>query len=922
MRPLKLTMSAFGPYAGTTVIDMAALGREGLYLITGDTGAGKTTIFDALTYALYGELSGNIRTAGQVRSKYASAETPTETELVFEYAGREYTVRRNPEYQRPKKTGTGTTRQSADAWMKFPDGSIRTGVKDVNAAVNELIGLNKIQFCQIAMIAQGEFLKLLNAGTEERQKIFRSIFRTDNYRTLQDRLKETARELDNAYRELSREIAGKLGSVRYGQDDPAGAVLSDAGRAAADIDNTVRTIESLIERQNSRADESQAALAEIEESLNTVNLKKADLARAEAAETDLKAAENRITKLTEELSSAKTACEAAKTKLDDKKIIDDKAAVLEHDMPVYDELAQITGKISKLSDSISGAAADLKTAEDSLADHISKAAGYDTELKGLSGAGESLARYESSLEICSSRIKALDALEQELEAVNEQRTSLADAQNDYLDLEKKAVLDEKSFAELRFQFMSEQAGILAADLQDGVPCPVCGSLAHPAPAAKSDSAPGRDEVDAAEEKAKKSRAKAVKAANTAASLKGNLENAEKAFALRIGEYKSGSNADDDPAEIINAARDESGTEAAALKEKIREEKSRVRRKQEIEKLIPETEAESNRLRSSVSDLKVSLAQQNAELSSLEARKEEIAAKLIYPDKAAASAHLKEMRKESARIAQEAEEADAGLRRVTESLSSERTRAEQLKKTIDSIEVCDTEALDSEAADLTERKNSLTEEIQSLRTDLAINTSCLEFLAENVARADKLRKQWSSADALSRTANGTLAGKNKIMLESYVQSFYFDRIIARANTRLMIMSDGQYEFRRDVSSDNIKSQQGLDLNVIDHYNGSVRSVNTLSGGESFKASLSLALGLSDEIQSSAGGIRLDTMFVDEGFGSLDSESLEHAMRALTTLASGNKLVGIISHVDALRERIDKQIVVRKNRAEGSSVIVVA
>ena len=209
MRPLKLTLSAFGPYAGRTVLELSKLGTNGLYLITGDTGAGKTTIFDAITYALYGEASGDHRDPSMFRSKYADAETPTEVELVFSYADKTYTVRRNPEYERPKARGEGYTVQKADAELRYPDGRVVTRLKEVNAAVREIMGVNRDQFLQIAMIAQGDFLKLLLATTEDRKAIFRRIFNTQPFLRLQERLKREANTLENR----CKEVAGSLSQL-------------------------------------------------------------------------------------------------------------------------------------------------------------------------------------------------------------------------------------------------------------------------------------------------------------------------------------------------------------------------------------------------------------------------------------------------------------------------------------------------------------------------------------------------------------------------------------------------------------------------------------------------------------------------------------------------------------------------------------
>ena len=249
------------------------------------------------------------------------------------------------------------------------------------------------------------------------------------------------------------------------------------------------------------------------------------------------------------------------------------------------------------------------------------------------------------------------------------------------------------------------------------------------------------------------------------------------------------------------------------------------------------------------------------------------------------------------------------------------KIDQLKKQLESKEDIDTEKLLEEKNALTEKKTELTEKSETISTRIYTNNRAKENISKKATELTTIEEKWTWVKALSNTANGNISGKEKIMLETYIQATFFDRIIDRANTRLMVMSGGQYELIRRQEASNYRSQSGLELDVKDHYNGSIRNVKTLSGGESFKASLSLALGLSDEIQSNAGGIKLDTMFVDEGFGSLDEESLQQAIKALADLSEGNRLVGIISHVAELKERIDKQVIVTKEKTGGSKVTIV-
>ena len=280
------------------------------------------------------------------------------------------------------------------------------------------------------------------------------------------------------------------------------------------------------------------------------------------------------------------------------------------------------------------------------------------------------------------------------------------------------------------------------------------------------------------------------------------------------------------------------------------------------------------------------------------------------------------------LAKTIERRKAALRNAEKAYTDSAGRVRELKAAIAGLEEQlsggpepDREGVTRQKAELTRQRKALEDRIKGIHAGLAANRSALAGIRDKAGELEALETRRVMVCDLSATANGTLSGKEKIMLETYVQTTYFDRIIDRANTRLMMMTGGQYELKRRIEAENQKSQSGLDLDVVDHYNGSERSVKSLSGGESFKASLSLALGLSDEIQSSSGGVRLDTMFVDEGFGSLDEESLDQAMKALTGLTEGNRLVGIISHVAELKNRIDRQIVVTKERSGGSKAQIV-
>lgn len=1186
MRPIKLTLSAFGPYAGRTVLELDRLGESGLYLITGDTGAGKTTIFDAITYALYGEASGDSRDPGMLRSKYASPDTPTEVELVFSSGGKVYTVRRNPEYQRPKTRGEGFTLRRAEAELICPDGRVVTKTKDVTDAVRNILGIDRRQFLQIAMIAQGDFLKLLLAPTEERKAIFRQLFKTEPYRRLQDELRtETAAlsrrcaEIGASVRQYTDEIDCAAESPLYEELTEAKAGRMPAGETLGLIarvigqderlsDEMSREIDTLEERlrdiharlreneKNERLREGLAAkLAELEEKkgglerssaalkaerdkrpraaeyaaelallesrsgeyeklaeLNgdiqklsaqldsdTGELRRTDSAIAERRESaarlrtegqELASAGEDVQRLSAErdraeaeremlseylacrerldgaenaLNAAREAYEALRPKEDELEELKTETAKLEAELPSYAELENITAGANTSKERLRAAEAALELKKREYESAGTRLAACRAELDALKNAAADLERLTREKETAERRLSALQKLGEDTAELDGLAVLLEKKQAGFLLAGKTADELQRNYVNLNKAFLAAQAGVFASALHDNEPCPVCGSMSHPHPAAIPAEAPGEDELNALRDEsaaaqeelrrisaecaavrtrkdAKESALNAaladiaavredvpwltaeteraihalserISAANArderrqelaaglpaleerAAALaaeQGELEKtraAESASLAALDERRAAlcgrlrcANGDEARRELraLNDGRDRltktlaaaqeafdscrDGYTAAssactqaerrlraglvtdadadafrpvatelhrktlekisALARDIAAAEERAVRKAGTEKLLRETEEELSTLSGTREALSGAVQFNSSRLAEMRRRVQELASSLPFPDGESARARAKE------------------LASLTESMKADLERAErehgQLERAVSALsgetdgliaQLADAPELDA-AAETAERERTetlraeLRQQKQTVDSRIHSNRATAESISERLSELERLERRLSWMKSLADTANGTINGKEKVALETYVQMTFFDRIIARANIRFMVMSGGQYELKRRADAGDFRSQSGLELDVVDHYNGSERSVKTLSGGESFKASLSLALGLADEIQSSAGGVRLETMFVDEGFGSLDEESLDQAIRALGGLTEGNRLVGIISHVGELKERIDKQIVVTKERTGGSKVKIIS
>lgn len=915
MRPLKLTLSAFGPYAGETTLNLSILGSQGLYLITGDTGAGKTTIFDAITFALYGEASGALREGSMLRSKYAGADTPTYVELEFLYRGLTYTIRRNPEYQRPARRGGGTVVQKPEAELHLPDGKVITKYRDVTAAVTEILGVSKDQFCSIAMIAQGDFLKLLLAPTEDRQKIFRQIFRTAPYQVLQERLKNESGELNRRCQALRNNLEQHRNLIRCSPDSPLYPRTLQPESTVAD---TLELLDLLIEADTRESDRLAQLRGETTEAHSACTARANQAALRTRLSGKLAAARVKMADGEAALAQAAEALAREQAREPERESLSAAIAGLEHQMPVYEELNRLLREEAGLRSALAretraeaernAALADLQT---SLADQTSRM----DALKDLSLEQQ---QNETALAGLESRIRELTGLEARLAEQEAAEQDLTKARQSYLLLAAQANDAAAAYHTAERAFLDAQAGILAETLTDGLPCPVCGALHHPAPAALSDQAP----TEAQLKKARTRQDQAAKAAADASAAAGRQS--ERCAMLRQAlEADCVQLLDTTPEQaqpLLIRTKQESVLQQQLLVKTRGELTKKAKQKQDLSRSIPALEEQIRSLTADQVHSSQNKAALGAKLEALRENLTQTRSALSYPDADTAQAALSGLRRNRASLDTALKQARDRHTEVIGGIQLLRGNMESWSSQLSELPELDETAEARALQQLTVQLESL----QHLATETAVrldaNRTARTRIREYGKLLDAAESRYRMIRTLSNTASGNLPGKEKLMLETFVQTTFFDRIIARANTRLLVMTSGQYELIRRTVAGSGRSQTGLDLDVIDHYNATTRSVRTLSGGEAFKASLSLALGLSEQIQLQAGGIQLDTMFVDEGFGSLDEESLRQAIQALTALSSGNRLVGIISHVSELKDRIDRQIVVTKDRSGGSRVTI--
>ena len=1050
MKPLVLTMSAFGPYAGVCTVDFTKLGGRGLFLITGDTGAGKTTIFDGVSYALFGETSGSSRGGEGLRSDFASPGTETYVSLTFEHRGERYAVRRSPEYSRPKLRGEGVTRQPASAELIYPDGRTAAKVGEVTRCVEELLRLNYRQFKQIGMLAQGEFLRLLLAGSDERADIFRRIFDTGTYRRIQQELAARAKERSGELAAARTHLLDNCRRIRVGdspEDGEPGAAVSalpDAlNRLESDGAFGVPAVREALEEQNRQDAGRLKALADAltaqdgERQRLTLRLaaageaarKRTELEALRARAADMEQAAERLTALEQEIAlsekaqklaaehallqnarrqadeteeesaglalrlkalererdAAETAWKMVQEAEPQRLALEQERDDLARQLPRFDRLSEQTAKAETLEKAWAETAGRLSEQERTAAGLEALLRQEEEEARALEGAQAEADRLNGRLDALGRRRMALEALAalagdgeragKALEAAEGDFTRAADA---YADA-------KRDYDQAEARFFHAQAGFLAARLVPGEPCPVCGGTAHPSPAPLPDAAPSEAALEALKAARDRENVRCNAAGNTLEkrraerdALYAELGRRSEELSLPFGEPAALENAARDASrdarkeeETLRAARDEAQEKAerrrtlterlAALREErdaalfsrdgLREEAGR------LTAALAAARAEEKALAEALPGGSLSLAEagarldalnsrlnaRNAEKETARARREqalrqwETGASLRERAAKAAAEGAETARRLSgafeehcAALGFAGEEAVVSLLggqnpaakreerdRLTEARRSwaeavRRLEAETAGEAPDPAEV-------PEALAICERTAAATrEETAALRSRLDGNRRIAGELAEKLAESDGLEKELLSLRALSDTANGTLKGKKKLQLETYVQAAYFDSVLREANKRLHGMTHGRFELVRNDFQETL-TDRGLELGVFDHYTGKARHVKTLSGGESFKASLSLALGLSDVIQRRAGGVTVDTLFVDEGFGSLDAESLDAAVKTLLSLAGTDRLVGIISHVQELKERIDRQILVRKT-PRGSSVTV--
>ena len=925
MRPTKLTLSAFGPFANQQELDLTVLGDKGIYLITGDTGAGKTTLFDAITYALFGAPSGDVRQVNMLRSDYADKDTLTKVILNFTHRGQNYSITRIPagQMRRARRVQDGNEYvliRTPESSLTLPDGTELTTEKAISSKIKDILGVDRDQFNQIAMIAQGKFQELLLADTNKRLEIFREIFKTQRFAAFEKQVQDENKKINDQYKSIKASLAQYVAGIRCSEKSAFFPQLELSKKGQASWEEVTLLLANLLAEETEQEKVAGQLVVAKEQEINQLTARLATAKNQEKARAAIIEAAARIQEL--EPQEQTLSNNAAQVRSDNNKQITEKQqqiGKIEQTLPAYDQLADLKtqaatlqNSIDNLTDQNANAAQELLTAQKSIQ-------ALKTEFQTLTDSSASIERMKGEQKTLKDREKALKKLKDDQAEYNELAKSLSEAQKTYEIEQAKATKAMETAQTQRTLFNNEQAGLMAETLTEGVPCPVCGSTNHPHKALKSEKAPTEAKVKTAEKAALDAQKIANAKSSEASKCKGQVETALKALLkqaetlLKVEDLKG--LATQLPLEEKNLEENLKKKES-----EIQKEEKRQKRWQELLALIPEKERQLQADEQALAEQKTALTTNKTQLTEREKQIEELAQQLPYPDRNAAKAAQTKLQENITTLQNAITTAETNLQNCRNELTQKRGELNQSRELLKNAEELDIATEEENLAKLKEEKKGLTESQQAIRSILDSNRETQKGFLNKKKEGAEVLERGTWMEMLSKTANGQLKEKPHICLETFYQMEVFDRIIIRANSHLMRMSNGKFDLKRRETYEG-SAQAGLDLNVIDHYCGVERSVKSLSGGETFIAALSLALGFSEEIQATAGGIVLDTMYVDEGFGTLDEEALQQALKALNGLTEGNRLIGIISHVEELRKNLEKQIVVTKagkSSKRGSSV----
>ncbi len=866
MKPEKLVLSGWGPYKGRIEIDFAGLQERGLFLITGPTGAGKTTLFDAVTYALYGNMSGEVREKNSVRSDFAQEDTATFVELSMQHGGRKYRIERNPEYMRPKKKKGGKssfTKEKERARLYLPDGGVVEGVSEVNRKMQEILVLDYRQFKQISMIAQGEFARLLTASPSEKTKIFREIFSTSVYDRFAAVLRSRSGELYRQVMEYRHRMEEDVHMLRMEGEEqwPEGENLN-FGEVLSWLEGRGKEYKDRLAEAEKRHGDLEREILRLSEHLAEAEKVNAKLERIEILRKEKEGLKEKKAGIREAEKELKNAREADALK--------EPYLYMEHAAALLEDKKERVRKGEEELRMLSGKEKELRS--------------YYERREAVREGYRITAVYEESRKGLQEAERALAVKQGELEALQES----------YLGQEEAAGEKKRAYESADLAYKRAVVGIVARQVREGEPCPVCGSREHPRVAETDSGVPDEESLRKLRQAYEKEQKRLMEIHGEAAACRAQAAVCEEQKKEWEGKEKDYDRRKRKLPKTIRSVTEDMTEEA-------------------FEELVSEYE----RLQARQKEMAKRLEEDKTAFAAQKKKKEELEAGFSCQYKAAGFGSMEKYKK-ALRRPKEMEELEKKIREFYQKQQELESLLGHLKEETKGKRAEDTSAqkedLETKKQEKQQALKLLNECSHSLRQARKIEKS----LREREKKHGELLQEYGIVKDLDNMASGN-NGK-RLVFEQYVLAGYFEEILRAANIRLAKMSGGRYELSRLEEISDGRTKDNLEIRVLDYYTGKYRSVKTLSGGEAFKASLSLALGMSDVVQSYSGGIRVDTLFIDEGFGALDGESLEQACQTLMSLVEKDRLIGIISHVPELSEKIEKQIVVSKTNL-GSSVRIV-
>ena len=896
MRPELLTMQAFGPYKDLTTIDFTKLDDHGIYLLTGPTGAGKTMIFDAIMYALYQTGSGEYRNKEDTfRNRNVPIDVKPFVRLTFSVLNKRYTIERTLRYK-AKKDNKNLT--DVKVYLKDEtNNQLYTNLKEVNDKIIEIIGVDKNQFVQICMIAQGEFKKILNAKTQDRILIFRKLFNSEKYNELQDAILDDYLGLRRKHDDLTLSLYSVLQNVEIDDRDELLSKYLLSDKVDELLNKQIAKDRIKVDSDSEKAKLIDKQLVDIDISINKALQLKKDQEEI-----------NKQKLLVNDLNNQRIIVSEKLNKLisDDELIskIDDQINKINNDLNAYKQLDDLNKKLNSINISIDNTSKKLNKLNDDkqLNDkEIMKLEkiiedNSDIEAKSLKHS-QLLKEWMQQKDVYQKYISDKKILNEDELLLNNKQGIFQDKYNIYL--ANKALYDKEYD-----RFLCNQAGILAKDLKDGEACPVCGSTSHVRLAKILDDVYSYEKLDELKKIVEVQSNECLQLSRDIASISAKMKMAKETLDS-----------------IVVSDIDEINSNIKSLNALLLADKKNNDKYKDALNKLPLLKENGDKLNGLINDNSHMLVKLISDKDNVGVYYQDIKSKLSYDCLDSANKMLNKLKEQKKQILDNIRSLQEKIIGIDNSISASKAIISTLQSKLADSKVFDIDKLNASKNELNKLKSELNNEIKNTYSILDKNIKILNnikpiYLDIN-ANEDKLQL----ISKINDTINGR-SGKEsgKIKLETYVQMKFLDEILIKCNLRLMAMTNDQYSLCRHKEADNRQSQTGLDIDVIDHYNNSIRPVSSLSGGESFKASMALALGLSDEIQASS-KIKLETLFIDEGFGTLDDESLEAMMNILADLSNSNKLIGIISHVEQLKQRIDKQIVVSKDSHGNSKVKMV-